>query len=487
MGSIFIDTGELRDIARDLRGITGRMAGVSTDMARGAWTTDIGPAAPIYISRITAEQGGVGLLGARVSTHSATLDVEAAARDADEATGGLVAQLTGLGSVNLVPGGLLLAGGAIAGVGGAVSAAGSGLSTFVNTLGEGARSVWGWLTGKADNVATWLKGAVDNTLDYLAGVLTRAGSAMSEALAQIASSLATIGLHVLVIEEQGFIHVFSDSPIFPFAAGLAARYLDQQVAALLTQGQPQANQVFPGDPRFPDNPPKPSTAAGYLGQEVASLKDDTLAITKVSDHPPRFVVELRGINANLGADHVNSLAVAEYELRHGSGPYSDAIIKAIEKAVPPPAQLMFVGHSEGGIAAINVAANANFQQHYQVTHIITAGSPIGSNASAIGNAKVLALQNDGDLVPQSRQLVADAPHGGNVTTEHFTNTHSLNPFSAAHDIQGNYDVQLEVASHSHTEFFGGADGANAYAHGGTTSFYHLEYANTRVTDPGLMA
>ncbi len=61
--------------------------------------------------------------------------------------------------------------------------------------------------------------------------------------------------------------------------------------------------------------------------------------------------------------------------------------------------IMLVGHSQGGLVAARLAAELTADRQYRVTHLVTAGAPIGS-IRVPGSVSVLALDNAGDLVPQ---------------------------------------------------------------------------------------
>lgn len=76
------------------------------------------------------------------------------------------------------------------------------------------------------------------------------------------------------------------------------------------------------------------------------------------------------------------------------------VVLAMEKAgIPPGAPVMLAGHSQGGMLAGQLGSDAGFLAKFNVTNIMTVGSPIDVNAIDPG-IKVLAAQHDGDLVPK---------------------------------------------------------------------------------------
>ena len=81
--------------------------------------------------------------------------------------------------------------------------------------------------------------------------------------------------------------------------------------------------------------------------------------------------------------------------------------------------VMLVGHSQGGMVAAQAAADsASGAFDYNVTHVLTAGSPIGL-ADIPDDVQVLALENGNDVVPHLDST--DNPGSPNVTTVTFDN------------------------------------------------------------------
>jgi hypothetical protein len=82
--------------------------------------------------------------------------------------------------------------------------------------------------------------------------------------------------------------------------------------------------------------------------------------------------------------------------------YEQGVLQAMESAgVQPGDPVMLVGHSLGGMVAANLARDAQQSKRFNVTHVVTAGAPIGSvTASVPSSVKVLALENSRDLVPR---------------------------------------------------------------------------------------
>ncbi|GAA3678557.1 hypothetical protein GCM10022267_76660 [Lentzea roselyniae] len=79
--------------------------------------------------------------------------------------------------------------------------------------------------------------------------------------------------------------------------------------------------------------------------------------------------------------------------------------------------VMLVGHSQGGIVAAQ-STNDLISGGYNVTHVITAGSPVG-RIDIPDNVQMLSLENKNDIVP--RLDASDNPNTANRTTVTFEN------------------------------------------------------------------
>lgn len=89
--------------------------------------------------------------------------------------------------------------------------------------------------------------------------------------------------------------------------------------------------------------------------------------------------------------------------------------------IPAETPVMLAGHSQGGIVAAG-AADDLIASGYQVTHVVTAGSPVG-RIDVPDSVRVLSLENSGDLVPHLD--ATDNPSAANRTTitfDHQTGT-----------------------------------------------------------------
>jgi hypothetical protein len=96
--------------------------------------------------------------------------------------------------------------------------------------------------------------------------------------------------------------------------------------------------------------------------------------------------------------------------------YENGVLLALRRAgVRHDDDVMLVGHSEGGMVAVTAARDATRSGQFRVTHVITAGAPIGLIADQLPRSvQVLALENRRDVVPHLDG--ARNPDRVNVTT-----------------------------------------------------------------------
>lgn len=89
------------------------------------------------------------------------------------------------------------------------------------------------------------------------------------------------------------------------------------------------------------------------------------------------------------------------EIDGAASVYEDGVLEAMRRAgVTPTDQVMLVGHSLGGMVAATAARDAVRSGRFAITHVVTAGAPIGRYAAHIPRSvQVLALENTDDIVP----------------------------------------------------------------------------------------
>ncbi|GAA3487165.1 lipase family protein [Streptomyces cremeus] len=71
----------------------------------------------------------------------------------------------------------------------------------------------------------------------------------------------------------------------------------------------------------------------------------------------------------------------------------------LRSGVPVGSDLMIVGHSLGGITAMNLAADLDLVSTYRLTHVVAVGSPIDNKRPADPDTQVISLVNKYDVIP----------------------------------------------------------------------------------------
>lgn len=128
--------------------------------------------------------------------------------------------------------------------------------------------------------------------------------------------------------------------------------------------------------------------------------------------------------------------------------------------------VMLVGHSQGGIVAAQATGDL-VASGYNVTHVLTAGSPVG-RIDVPDDVQVLSLENRNDIVP--RLDASDNPDSSNRTTVQFDN--QRNTVGGNHKIEENYaGVARELDRGTNPSVQRYKDGLGAFT-GGSSSEMH---------------
>ncbi|WP_375482709.1 hypothetical protein [uncultured Jatrophihabitans sp.] len=158
--------------------------------------------------------------------------------------------------------------------------------------------------------------------------------------------------------------------------------------------------------------------------DLAQRNDDThdgaidVRIITLPGGGRRVIVDITGTKSwSPGpTSDITSLTTNGRALVGRSTAYEQGVLSAMHRAgVRPDDDVMLVGHSEGGMVAVTTARDAVRTGRFHVTHVITAGSPIGRTAGELPRSvKVLALENARDVVPHLDGTAN--PDRPNVTT-----------------------------------------------------------------------
>ncbi|HYH75880.1 MAG TPA: hypothetical protein VD841_00015, partial [Arthrobacter sp.] len=134
-----------------------------------------------------------------------------------------------------------------------------------------------------------------------------------------------------------------------------------------------------------------------------------------------YVVVIPGtqLEGELGGDNPFDVAGIGEGLGYGSAEVNSAVLRALHAAgAEQGASVVAVGYSQGGIHAMNLAADERFLAQYDVTYVLTAGSPVGGIEPGAGVSS-LHLEHRQDWVPGSDGAVS--PDARNRVTVTLTN------------------------------------------------------------------
>jgi hypothetical protein len=141
-------------------------------------------------------------------------------------------------------------------------------------------------------------------------------------------------------------------------------------------------------------------------------------ILTLADGSRRVIVDVTGTRSwnPLPTSDVTSLATNGRALVGDRTSYEQGVLMAMRRAgVRRRDPVMIVGHSQGGMVAVNAARDAVHSGEFDVTHVVTAGSPIGLTVAQLPKrVQVLALENRSDVVPHLDGRAN--PDRSNVTT-----------------------------------------------------------------------
>ncbi|MGW0392041.1 hypothetical protein ACWDYJ_14350 [Streptomyces sp. NPDC003042] len=254
------------------------------------------------------------------------------------------------------------------------------------------------------------------------------------ALALLAPSFADIMAWNALTDENPL----NDNAGWQIATGraLTSDYLlglSSSVWAFLDRGNGRAEPHTPSA-ELRDGLDTSGTIVGYI-RNIGLIGTRGLLLVQQTVGPDglrRFVVQLagmaRGFNEESPQDLVGSLdAVGSTDTA-----YTRAVGKALRRLVPSGTEVALVGHSQGGITAMNLAASRDFNALYRVTHVVAIGSPIDQKRAADPRTKVVSLVNEHDIVPSLEGRSAVSPYSLPAEFTEFTWTDDTHAFPLCH-------------------------------------------------------
>jgi pimeloyl-ACP methyl ester carboxylesterase len=243
--------------------------------------------------------------------------------------------------------------------------------------------------------------------------------------------------------------MFSALPGLADAAMSSGGWLDGPLAEVVPDGHPVLHDMGDDPWDFLRSPPRDladllSELAFRNGGRAGEV---SVCLVRGADGARRAIVDIPGTKSwNPVPNHdITSVGTDASALDGRETAYEDGVFMALDAAgVGRQDEVMLVGHSEGGIVAVNAARHAG--SRFRITHVVTAGSPIGRLVGRVpGTVQVLALENAADLVPHLDGAVN--PDRPNVTT--VTVDDQRGSVGADHDLMDTYQPAAAAADRSH--------------------------------------
>jgi hypothetical protein len=188
---------------------------------------------------------------------------------------------------------------------------------------------------------------------------------------------------------------------------------------------------------------RPADSISSMLDRVGDLEDQpaaSIAVQRVAgtDGVSRYVVVLSGMRSMTDTSDPEDLLGAGAAVVRTRTNYTTCVREAIDAAlVPRGAEVLLVGHSEGGIVAMDLAGDPAFNgSRVRVVQVVAAGSPISSKPVVPGSGtRVLSIENVNDIVTH---LDAADPPATHQSLERLTYRFA----DDEHDIVGSHNVSL---------------------------------------------
>lgn len=261
---------------------------------------------------------------------------------------------------------------------------GYALGATANLWGPAAYGIWRELSPKAHSeLEAWLvahAGWVQEFAGTLPGLLTGLESWLPGPDVPVISLTQGAGMLAALFPNGRGSATLDNGPGSPDARGVKGLLEQLQVANL--EAQHRVNDLVPAqDPVI------------QVHKLVHQNADGSETVSWIVDIPGTSAWDGPGNHSNPTdtSGNLNSMA-------GNNTAYQQAILDAMKQAGVEGGQaIMLVGHSQGGMVAVQ-ASSELVSRGYDVTNVLTAGSPIGG-MHAPSSVHVLSLENTADVVP----------------------------------------------------------------------------------------
>ncbi|MBO8200748.1 hypothetical protein JW613_20890 [Streptomyces smyrnaeus] len=211
--------------------------------------------------------------------------------------------------------------------------------------------------------------------------------------------------------------------------GISAR-----IWALLDRGPGRAEPVAP-DPALLERLDSSGTVVGCIRNIGTVGTGGTLLVQQVTgpDGVTRYIVQLAGMATDaVSKASPQDVLGAIHAVARPATPYTRAVTRALRSWVPSGSEVALVGHSLGGITAMNLAADPDFCALYRVTHSVAIGSPVDGKHPADPDTRAFSLINEHDVVPSLEGRSAVSPYAPPAQFTEYTWTDDTHAFPLCH-------------------------------------------------------
>lgn len=294
---------------------------------------------------------------------------------------------------------------------------------FWDSIVEAGHDLWDDVTEGVGNVVDGVNDAVDDTVSTVRdGLSWLAHQIDTSAINKAANTGAGHLSHFLGMAGQwldgnppSLAGLLASGTLVlgsSFSTGVSALTGGHLNLNLFEDGQPYAGEPQQVTNSSPQQLQRPNSISAIFGgvEDAYSVAgtpgapDGAVRIVSVKqdDGSTAYIVnipgtETWGINGSgQGRDLTSNLMVMAGQ----SSSAQKAIELAMEQAdIPAGAPVLLAGHSQGGMLAAALASDPAFMDRYNVTNVVTVGSPV--NGVAIDpRVQVLEAAHQGDLVPK---------------------------------------------------------------------------------------
>ncbi|WP_430867955.1 hypothetical protein [Demequina aurantiaca] len=186
--------------------------------------------------------------------------------------------------------------------------------------------------------------------------------------------------------------------------GYASQVYALAAATALLEGLFGEGRATTVEPRSSSHAPRSPTGVADLMDGIQAEEDrmdGSVSIETVihADGSRAHVVSIPGtedwgVTSDNPHDAHGNFAAMSRQTTDAQRAITDAMLAA---GIAPGEEVMLAGHSQGGINAAALAASPAFLSRFNVTHVVTAGSPVGRIALP-PSVKALHLEHTEDLV-----------------------------------------------------------------------------------------